>query len=290
MPWVRTGPVKTLRMIWNDETIIRLAVFAGIFVTMAAWEILAPRRKLAVRWTRRWVTNLSLIGVDALAVRVVLPIVAVGVAAWSEHQGIGLFALVDLPFWLELAVAVALLDLAIYLQHLATHKIPVLWRLHRVHHADRDIDVTTGLRFHPIEMVLSMVWKFAVIVAIGASPMAVFVFEVLLNGLAMFNHANVRIPAAADRVLRLAVVTPDMHRVHHSVRLEETDSNYGFNLSLWDRLFGTYRPQPRDGHEAMRIGLLDCLDDRPTRLGWSLLSPFTDHVRRRISKERAEST
>ena len=192
----------------------------------------------------------------------------------TTANGWGILSWIDWPFWLEVAVAAVLLDMAIYWQHVASHKIPVLWRVHRVHHADRDIDATTGIRFHPVEIVLSMLYKFVVIIALGAPALGVFIFEVLLNGSAMFNHANLKLPAWLDRVLRTLIVTPDMHRVHHSVIHHETDSNYGFNLSIWDRLFGSYIDQPEKGHDGMTIGLNDYQTDNPSRLDWSLLLPF----------------
>lgn len=256
------------------ESALRLAAFAGVFLVMALAEFGAPRRDLGHGRGRRWITNMAIVLIDTLAVRLVFPLAAVGVALWADANGIGLFNVLGVPGWLAGIVCFLALDLAIWAQHLAVHKIPVLWRVHRVHHADVDIDVTTALRFHPIEIVLSMVWKMIVVVALGAPPLSVFLFEVVLNGMAMFNHANFHIPARIDRLLRAIVVTPDMHRVHHSVDIAETDSNYGFNLSVWDRLFRTYVPQPALGHEGMTIGLGEYQTDRPTRLGWSLLLPF----------------
>jgi len=256
------------------EAAVRLAAFAGVFLVMALAELSAPRRGLRHRRGRRWITNLAIVLIDTLAVRLIFPLAAVGVALWADVNGVGLFHWLAVPGWLAGLIAFLVLDLAIWAQHLAVHKIPVLWRVHRVHHADVDIDVTTALRFHPIEIVLSMVWKMAVVVALGAPPLSVFLFEVVLNGMAMFNHANLKIPASVDRVLRLIVVTPDMHRVHHSTDIAETDSNYGFNLSVWDRMFRTYVPQPALGHDAMVIGLDEYQSDRPTRLGWSLVLPF----------------
>jgi sterol desaturase/sphingolipid hydroxylase (fatty acid hydroxylase superfamily) len=257
-----------------DESTVRLAVFIGVFVVMALWELFAPRRGVVYGRGRRWVTNLGIVVADTVALRVLFPVLAVGMAEIAQARGWGLFSLTELPAWLEIASAAILLDLAIYAQHVAAHKVPILWRLHRVHHADRDFDVTTGLRFHPIEICLSMLWKFVVIIALGADPLAVLIFEVVLNGCAMFNHGNTRLPLAIDRVVRLVVVTPDMHRVHHSVIYRETDSNYGFNLSIWDRLFGTYIAQPRDGHDGMTIGLAAFQTVHPTELGWSLMLPF----------------
>ena len=203
-----------------------------------------------------------------------VPVLAVAMAEIAAARGWGLLNLVDLPLWLEFVIAVAVLDMLIYAQHVATHKTPILWRLHQVHHADRDIDVTTGARFHPVEIVLSMGYKLLCVIALGPSALAVFVFEVLLNASAMFNHANVRLPLSVDRVMRSVIVTPDMHRVHHSIVRNETDSNYGFFLSIWDRLFGTYIAQPRDGHDGMTIGLKEYQTPKPANLFWCLWLPF----------------
>ena len=255
---------------------IRLLVFVGVFAIMATAEALRPRRALVASKWRRWATNLGIIVVDSLFVRLVFPIVAVGVAVYAQGRGWGLFNLVDWPVWLEVVLAVILLDLAIYAQHVISHVVPIFWRLHRVHHADRDIDVTTGARFHPVEIGLSMLYKMALVLLLGPSAFAVFLFEVILNATAMFNHANFRLPLALDRVVRLLMVTPDMHRVHHSVIQRETDSNYGFNLSVWDRIFGTYRDQPEKGHHDMTIGLTPYQHQGPTRLLWSLWLPFTN--------------
>jgi sterol desaturase/sphingolipid hydroxylase (fatty acid hydroxylase superfamily) len=257
---------------------IRLAVFVGVLLLMALLEILWPKRKLDVTKSGRWVTNLGIGVLGALLLRLMamlaVPIAAVAAAFYAEAHGIGLLNQVDLPGWLKLVIALLVLDLAIWAQHLASHKVSVFWRLHQVHHADRDIDVTTAIRFHPIEIGLSMLWKIVVVLAIGASPFAVFLFEVILNACAMFNHANIAMPRWLDAFLRLFVVTPDMHRVHHSVLRREHDSNYGFNLSVWDRLFGTYTAQPHGGHQGMTIGLPPHQNLNPTRFDWSLLLPF----------------
>ncbi len=258
----------------ENEPLIRMTVFGGVLAVMAISEAMLPRKDRTQPRAGRWFTNLGLVVVDTLALRLLFPVLAVGMAEIATANGWGLLAWTDWPLWLEVAIAAILLDMAIYGQHVASHKFPILWRLHRVHHADRDIDATTGIRFHPIEIVLSMLYKFAVIIVLGAPALGVFIFEVLLNGSAMFNHANVRLPLPVDRILRALIVTPDMHRVHHSVIDRETDSNYGFNLSIWDRLFGTYIDQPRDGHDAMTIGLNEYQDNSPSRLDWSLLLPF----------------
>ena len=256
------------------EGVIRFAVFAGVFVLMAVLEAVFPRKDRALPRAQRWLTNGGFVVIDTLALRLVLPVLAVGMAEIAARNGWGLFNSLALPFWLEVALAFVILDLLIYAQHVATHKIPVLWRLHKVHHADRDIDATTGVRFHPVEIVLSMTYKLLCVVILGAPALAVFLFEVVLNAAALFNHANVRLPSGVDRIARRVIVTPDMHRVHHSVHRQETDSNYGFFLSIWDRMFRTYIAEPRDGHDAMTIGLSGYQDDKPARLLWSLWLPF----------------
>ncbi|MEM7207375.1 MAG: sterol desaturase family protein [Pseudomonadota bacterium] len=239
----------------DNEALIRLLVFVAIFITMAAWETLAPRRVRLVSIASRWVANFGILLVDVLAVRLLFPIAAVGFAGVASANGWGLFNLLDLSVWLECVLGLILLDLAIYAQHVITHKVPVLWRLHRVHHADPDFDVSTAIRFHPIEILLSMLFKAVLIFTIGPSVVTVILFEILLNGCAVFNHANAKLPESVDRVLRRVLVTPDMHRVHHSTTRTESDSNFGFSLSIWDRIFGTYQPQPHDGHENMTIGM-----------------------------------
>ena len=261
-----------------SEGALRLSVFAGILAAMAALEFVIPKRELTAPKGRRWLTNLLIGGVDSALVRLmsvfVIPLAAVATALWAESAGVGLFNWTDWPLWLEILLAVVILDFAIYLQHVASHRIPVLWRLHQVHHADPDIDVSTAIRFHPIEIGLSMLYKIAWVLLLGPAAVAVVLFEVLLNGCAMFNHANIALPKWLDRVLRLFVVTPDMHRVHHSAERHETDSNYGFSLSIWDRVFGTYIPQPGHGHERMTIGLDSYRGPEPTRFLWSISLPF----------------
>ena len=237
------------------ETTIRLGAFFGIFSVMALWELLAPRRVLTQSKSARWMNNIALVIVNTVVVRIVFPTAAIGVAAYATEQQSGLFNQINSPAWLAVIVSVVLLDGLIYMQHVMFHAVPAFWRLHRVHHADMDFDVTTGARFHTIEIVLSMLIKFAAILLLGPPLAAVVIFEVLLNATSMFNHSNVRLPLGLDRVLRVFIVTPDMHRVHHSHYAHETNSNFGFSLSLWDRLFGTYRAQPDDGHENMVIGI-----------------------------------
>jgi sterol desaturase/sphingolipid hydroxylase (fatty acid hydroxylase superfamily) len=238
-----------------NEPIIRLSAFLGILALMAAWEVAAPRRRREIPRILRWSNNLGVVVVDTILVRLTFPIAAVGLALVAEERGWGIFNVIEAPVWVAFIVSVVVLDLVIYLQHVLFHAVPALWRLHRMHHADLDFDVTTGLRFHPVEIVLSMALKLAAVAVLGPPAAAVLVFEVLLNGTAMFNHSNIRIPLGIDRVLRLFVVTPDMHRVHHSVIPQETNSNFGFNLPWWDRLFGTYRAQPAAGHDDMTIGI-----------------------------------
>jgi sterol desaturase/sphingolipid hydroxylase (fatty acid hydroxylase superfamily) len=259
-----------------SEPVLRLGFFLAIFTAMALWEMFAPRR--LPRFTRkaRWVPNLALLAIDVAAVRVLAPGVAISVAVAGEAQGWGLLNPLAVPAWIAIPAAVALLDLVVYFQHVMFHAVPTLWRLHRVHHTDLDFDVTTGTRFHPIEILISTGLKCAVVGAIGAPAMAVLVFEVLLNGTAMFNHANVRIPQGLDRWLRWLVVTPDMHRVHHSVDYNESSSNFGFNAPWWDRLFGTYRAQPAAGHEAMTIGVDAFRTAEDLRLDRLLVQPFLD--------------
>ena len=265
-------------LLGQSDGLIRLLAFAAVFLLMAAIELIRPKRRLSVSKPRRWLTNLGIAGVDTLVLRLMaaltVPVTAVAAAFFAKERGLGLLNQVDWPYWVKLVIALLALDLAIWFQHLVSHKVPVFWRLHQVHHADRDIDVTTAVRFHPVEIALSMLWKIVVVIPLGAPPFAVFLFEVILNACAMFNHANIALPAWLDRALRLFIVTPDMHRVHHSVLYREHDRNYGFNLSLWDRLFRTYLAQPGAGHQGMTIGLPPYQSEAPTRFGWSLWLPF----------------
>lgn len=258
------------------EPLVRLVAFAAVFVVMAAWEILAPRREQKLARGRRWPSNIGVVVLDTALVRIVFPTTAVGLALLAEARGWGLFNALELPMWASVPLAVLVLDLAIYLQHVLFHAVPALWRLHRMHHADLEFDVTTGARFHPIEILLSMGIKLGVVAAVGAPAVAVLTFEVLLNATSMFNHSNVRMPARLDGVLRWIVVTPDMHRVHHSIVARETNSNFGFNLPWWDRLFGTYRDQPAAGHLGMTIGIEQFRDPAEQRLDRMLTQPFRD--------------
>lgn len=256
------------------EQIIRLAFFFGVLAFVAVWEVIAPRRALTDSKRRRWFANLSMVVIDTAVVRFLLPALPVGLALLAQERGWGILNIVILPNWTKVAFAVVALDFAIYLQHVLFHFLPILWRLHRMHHTDLDIDVTTGNRFHPIEIVISIWIKLAAVALIGPPVMAVVVFEVVLNATSQFNHGNIRIPDSLDRWLRLVVVTPDMHRVHHSVILRETNSNFGFNLPWWDRLCGTYRPQPEQGHTGMSIGLKEFRDPTKLTLPKLLLQPF----------------
>ncbi len=274
-------------------TPLRLTAFLGIFVLMALLELAIPRRDPRDGKASRWFTNLMIAGIDSLVLRLMTmlaaPLAAFAAALWAQDQGWGLLNWLNgspsWPGWPEVLAAMLVLDLAIYFQHVVSHKIPLLWRLHKVHHTDVDFDVTTAVRFHPVEIALSMLWKIVVVVILGASPAAVLLFEVTLNGCAMFNHANIRLPLWLDRIVRLIIVTPDMHRVHHSIYPREFNTNYGFSLSVWDRIFSTYTDQPRDGHTKMTIGQKSHLNDNPTRLGWSLRLPFMKTRRSNAGKQ-----
>ena len=278
-----------MRDLFAYEPYIRLAIFAGVFVAMAAWEVVTPRRQQSINRTSRWPNNIGVVIVDTLLVRVLFPTATVGLAFFAEARGFGLFNVITVPAWISVVLSFLLLDLAIYLQHVLFHAVPALWRVHRMHHADLEFDVSTGVRFHPIEILLSMLIKFAVVAIIGAPAISVLIFEVMLNATSMFSHTNVRIPARIDRVLRWLVVTPDMHRVHHSILSPETNSNFGFNLPWWDRLLGTYRAQPAAGHENMTIGIEQFRDPRELRLDRMLLQPFReDEGRYPLAAQKAE--
>ena len=260
----------------ENEALIRLSIFLGLFAVLATLEALMPRRARSQPRSTRWVTNWSVTVLNTVTLRLMafaMPLLAVGAAIDADAQGWGLFNVLALPFAVELVLIVLIFDFAIWLQHLITHKVPILWRLHRVHHADVDMDVTTAIRFHPVEIALSMLLKIGLVYLLGPAAVAIVIFEIILNGTAMFNHSNLALPGWFDRAIRKVLVTPDMHRVHHSVHRDEHDSNYGFALSVWDRLFGTYIAQPAAGHDAMQVGL-EWQDDRPSRLGWSLALPF----------------
>jgi sterol desaturase/sphingolipid hydroxylase (fatty acid hydroxylase superfamily) len=256
----------------------RLGVFLSVFALLAIWEIVGPRRRQTADRRTRWSSNLGIVVLDAVLVRLVFPLTAVGFALWIEERGWGVFNLLAFPHWFTVVASVVVLDLAIYLQHVLFHAVPALWRLHRMHHADLAFDVTTGVRFHPIEIILSMLIKLAVIGALGTPAIAVLIFEVLLNATSMFSHSNIRMPVGVDRWLRWLVVTPDMHRVHHSILPRETNSNFGFNAPWWDRLFGTYREMPAAGHQDMTIGIEQFRDRHELRLDRMLLQPFRGDV------------
>lgn len=262
--------------ILHQQPLLRIGTFLLAFAALAAWEHAAPRRERAVPRRLRWPHNLALLAVDVAVLRVLAPGAAIAVAVAAEANGWGLLNAAPMPAWAAVVASVVLLDLAIYFQHVTFHAVPLLWRLHRVHHSDLDLDVTTGTRFHPVEILISTGFKCAAVAAIGAPALGVFVFEVLLNALAMFNHSNIRIPAGADRVLRWLVVTPDMHRVHHSVAHNESSSNFGFNAPWWDRLFGTYRDQPALGHEAMSVGVDAFRHVEELRIDRLLAQPLRD--------------
>jgi sterol desaturase/sphingolipid hydroxylase (fatty acid hydroxylase superfamily) len=273
-----------------NEPLIRLIAFGGIFAVMAAWELLAPRRVQQIGRSTRWPSNIAIVVLDTALVRLVFPTTAVAVALLAEAKGWGLFYAIGLSAWAAVPLGIILLDLAIYLQHVLFHAVPALWRLHRMHHADLEFDVTTGARFHPIEILLSMGIKLGVIAALGTPAVAVLVFEVLLNATSMFNHSNVRMPAWLDGIIRWIVVTPDMHRVHHSIVARETNSNFGFNLPWWDRLFGTYRGQPAAGHQAMTIGIAQFRDPAEQRLDRMLTQPFREADERYSFGRREQET
>lgn len=256
-----------------SEALIRLGVFFSILLIMAVWELAMPRRRQEIPRILRWTNNLGIVALDTALVRLTFPIAAVGLALLAEDRGWGAFNVFEVPAWVAIIASVIMLDLAIYFQHVLFHAVPALWRLHRMHHADLEFDVTTGLRFHPVEILLSMGIKLAVVAALGPPAVAVLIFEVLLNATAMFNHGNVWLPGPLDRALRWIVVTPDMHRVHHSMIPEETNSNFGFNLPWWDRLFGTYKAQPAEGHERMTIGIEQFRTSRDLWLDRMLIQP-----------------
>jgi sterol desaturase/sphingolipid hydroxylase (fatty acid hydroxylase superfamily) len=260
-----------------SEALLRLGCFASVLLLMAFWEQMAPRRPLSIQRRVRWFSNLGLATINSVVVRFFIPLGVVGLAALGEERGWGVFKHLALPPWLGVTLAVVLLDLTIYLQHVLFHAVPFLWRLHRVHHADLDFDTTTGVRFHTLEIILSIGIKAAVVIGLGAPPLSVLIFEILLNATSLFNHGNVRLPAWLDPLLRWVVVTPDMHRVHHSIIPHETNSNFGFNLPWWDYLFGTYKAQPTKGHTGMTIGLEHERDERKVeRLAGMLLLPFVN--------------
>nr|WP_302471404.1 sterol desaturase family protein [Vibrio antiquarius] len=268
---------------FQDPSWIRLGFFLGVLLLCALWENKLPRKTLTASRGFRWVNNLSLVAVNSLIVALVMPIAAFQAAIIAQEQQWGLFNLLSLPAWLNIFLTVILLDFVIYAQHVIFHHVKPLWKIHRMHHADLDIDVTTGARFHPIEIIISMGVKIAAVFILGVSPIAIVVFEIVLNASAMFNHSNAKLALSADQKLRNVIVTPDMHRVHHSVIAKETNSNFGFFLSVWDRLFGTYRAQPELGHDDVVIGIPEIRNEAEQRLDKLLTQPFRYNRRRRNS-------
>lgn len=261
--------------ILSHEAAIRLGFFIGILALMGFWELMAPRRPYTTSKKSRWFSNLGIVVIDTLALRLAFPVTAVYIASLNEGNGWGLLVQSGLPHWLAILIGVLLLDFIIYLQHAMFHAFPIFWRLHMMHHTDLDFDTTTGVRFHPLEIFLSMGIKIAAVFVLGIVPLAVVLFEIILNATSLFNHSNVCLSQLIDRVLRLFMVTPEMHRVHHSVIIRETNSNFGFNLPWWDRIFGTYRPAPAAGHEGMTIGLSHFRDPGELTLPRLLILPFT---------------
>ena len=262
-----------------SETVWRLSIFAGALILFSCLEALFPRRARDLPRQGRWLTHLGITVIDSLVVRILGPLTAIAVAIWASGHGIGLFNLTPWPLWVEVALAFILLDCAIYWQHVISHRVPFFWRFHKVHHTDRDLDASSAVRFHPVEILLSMLYKCGIVLIIGPAALAVLIFEIVLNASAIFNHANLKLPLGADKVLRLFIVTPDMHRVHHSVIERETNRNFGFNLSVWDRLFRSYKAQPEAGHDGMTIGLSEHQSSAPSQLFWSLKLPFAKSLK-----------
>ena len=271
------------------EIILRMTAYTAVFAALALWEVLAPRRSLVAGRKPRWANNLAIFVLDALAVRLLVPAAAVGVALLAAERGWGLINVLAPPGWLSAIVGFVLLDFIIYVQHRIFHYVPVLWRLHRMHHADLDIDVTTGVRFHPFEILLSMLIKIAAVIALGIPALAVLIFEIALNATSMFNHSNVALPAPLERIVRWLVVTPQMHQIHHSIERIETDSNFGFNLPWWDRLFGTYRAAPMAGEQGMTIGLPIFRDPAELRVDRLLTQPFRNDAKLKVSPRAAQT-
>lgn len=257
-----------------EESLLRPALFCILLLVFASAEALFPCRQRTQPQARRWLSNLSLLVLGSIAARWLLPIVPLAAAVWAQGKSIGALNMIPMPPWIAAVMAFLALDLLIYLQHRVFHHVPLFWRLHRMHHTDLDLDVSSGVRFHPLEILLSLALKICAVVALGAPPIAVLVFEIVLNGTSLFNHANIALPRTVDALLRLIVVTPDMHRIHHSIRRNETDSNFGFNIPWWDRLFGTYVANPEDGQSGLTLGLPVFRDDRATRLVPLLIQPF----------------
>ncbi len=265
--------------ILNDWPQLRIAIFLGIFLFLALCEFVFPRRaKNNVPQSTRWISNLSIVIIGNFLMRLIFPLLAIEMAILSRNYSWGIFNQFEIPYWVNIIFTIIILDLVIYLQHVMFHAVPIFWRAHRMHHADLDFDVTTGIRFHPIEVILSMGIKIGSVALIGASPIGVLIFEILLNATSMFSHSNINLPISIDRVLRCIIVTPDMHRVHHSIQEHETNSNFGFSFSFWDRIFGTYLNQPSEGHLKMTIGITDFRNPKYLRLDWLLLIPFIGKI------------
>ena len=265
-------------LIFDYESYIRLGSFIGLFALLTIWEISTPKRELLELRRFRWISNIGLIIISSLLVRFILPTAAVGIALHVEQENWGFLNHYDLPFALQFLLAFILMDLAIYFQHVMFHALPLFWRFHRVHHTDLDCDITTGLRFHPFEIVISILFKFLVIATIGAPVVAVVIFEITLNAASMFTHSNIKIPSTLERIVRWFIVTPDMHRIHHSIEENETNSNFGFFMSIWDRLLGTYTKEPEGGHTNMKIGLRNFREPKWQNLRWLIYLPFVTKV------------
>ncbi len=259
-----------------SDTILRLTFFLSILIILIMAEILFPKKKRIHNRKDRWITNGLITLINTASVNIVhiaIPLIAIVAAIDVSNGKMGLFNIINFPIWIEIILTVIILDFIIWGQHLLSHKIPFVWRFHRMHHTDRDLDVTTAVRFHPFEIIFSMFIKITSIYILGASAIAVIIFEIMLNGMAMFNHANLRIPFRIENILRKFIVTPDLHRIHHSIYIDEHNKNFGFSLSIWDKVFKCYLDQPRDGHKDMKLGL-KWQNDKPTKLGWSLWIPF----------------
>ena len=259
-----------------SDTILRLTFFLSILFILIIAEIFLPKKNRIHKRKDRWITNGLITLINTASVNIVhiaIPLIAIVAAIDVSNGKMGLFNIINFPIWIEIILTVIILDFIIWGQHLLSHKIPFVWRFHRMHHTDRDLDVTTAVRFHPFEIIFSMFIKITSIYILGASAIAVIIFEIMLNGMAMFNHANLRIPFRIENVLRKFIVTPDLHRIHHSIYIDEHNKNFGFSLSIWDKIFKCYLDQPRDGHKDMKLGL-KWQNDKPTKLGWSLWIPF----------------
>lgn len=282
---------RVQELIFKYESYIRLISFFGLFALLTLWEISSPKRELLQLRQFRWFSNIGLIVISSVLVRFIVPTAAVGVAFHVEENNLGFLNYYDLPFVIHFLLAFILMDLSIYFQHVMFHSLPLFWRFHRVHHSDLDCDVTTGLRFHPFEMLISIIFKFLVILSIGAPVITVVIFEIILNAASMFTHSNIKMPHTIERIFRWFFVTPDMHRIHHSIHENETNSNFGFFISWWDRLFDTYISQPKDGHEKMELGLSFFREPKWQNLRWLIYLPFVAKIKGyAINKRNIENT